>query len=121
MDYDALLPQLRDPESFTGRVARGMNELIGLADSEPSLHFRGEEAQMIPLAEGVPVAAVENRCGEAMSRILVNLSEAPQRVILPLPGGIGPLKDRIGGGVFEPGSAEGLTLALPPYGRLWLV
>jgi hypothetical protein len=100
-----------------------MNELIGLADSEPSLHFRGEEAQMIPLADHVPVAAVENRCGDAVSRILVNLSEAPRGVTLPLPEGTGPLQDRISGAVLknETGVDGGLTLELPPYGRLWLV
>jgi len=123
VDYDALLPQLRDPDSFTGRVARGMNELIGLADSEPSLHFRGEEAQIIEPGDNVPVAAVENRCGDAVSRILVNLSGEPQRITLPLPAGTGALNDRISGGRLTAGldGNGGLTLELAPYGRLWLV
>ena len=119
---DDIEPALGDPGSFTGRVVRGMNDLIALVDSDPALSFRGHEASFIRQPEGSQVAVIKNSCGESESLALINLGGSPAFAGIPAEAADGAgrgMYDNIGKKKISP---EGglLKAELPPFGRMWL-
>ncbi|MBI9101433.1 MAG: hypothetical protein JEY99_03380 [Spirochaetales bacterium] len=118
-DYDEILPLLEDPFSFTSRVATGINTLIGLVDSDPALHFRGEEASVVDLPSGAPVAAILNSCGEDSTITIVNLSEDTLTVSVPLTTDSVLMIDHFTGDEI-PVTDGRVSLKLGPFGRMWL-
>ena len=122
-DYDAVAAILEKKDSFEYRVAKGINNLIALADSDPALFYRGNEAEYINLEGNVPAAVLINSCGEAVSLTAVNLTAEKTYAVIPaekLPfKGAGKLFDNISDlDIAVTGS--GLKLEVEPFGRLWL-
>ena len=104
-----------------------MNDLIALVDSDPALHFRGAEAQVLaPLEESGPGAAavVHCSCGDNDSLVIVNLSGRRQTVAFdPKAARFDHgtrLYDNIAGREHSRGEDGCIRLALEPFQRLWL-
>ncbi len=126
-NYDELERLLTDPGSFESRIARGINDLIALADSDPALHFRGSEAEILPAAkneEKDPAAVVHCSAPGADTLIIINLTCERQeaRVELSRAGMAGSvsLYDNISGSSIELVRNNRLELFLEPCRRLWL-
>jgi len=130
-DFDRLASLISDPETFEHRVARGMNDLIALVDSDPALHFRGSEAEVLePLEQSTEesVALVHCSCAAAHSLIAVNVTGQRQSVAVdagaaglasgPAPGN--RLYDNIEGREVARSEDGTLRLTLDPFQRLWL-
>ena len=122
-DYDWLLPQLEDDKSFISRISAGINNLIALVDSDPALHFRGNEAELLDTPDGFPAAVILNSCGDSRSIAVVNLDDGETALSLSAEDagfrGADRLYDNISGEWIntEGGKPE---LRLPAFGRLWL-
>jgi hypothetical protein len=126
-DLDSVAALLEDSATFEHRVARGMNDLIALVDSDPALHFRGAEAEVLePHSAGTPeaVALVHCSCAGDHTLIVVNVTEEPQSLTLqPATAGFAPgtsLYDNINNGRFALRGDGMISLALEPFQRLWL-
>lgn len=129
-DYAKVAERLGDPNTIANRIAKGMNELIGIVDADPSLDPRGNEARVLPVFDGEgrpPVAAVFN-AHSAQTLTVVNLDHRPVAVHIgidlddPVPSGP-PAKgwfDNIGGRWIRMGPPARISLTLEPYQRLWL-
>ncbi|MDC7126700.1 MAG: hypothetical protein PQJ46_14105, partial [Spirochaetales bacterium] len=116
IDFDELLPKLQDSESFEARISQGINNLIALVDSDPALHYRGAEAELVPLSENIPVAVIKNNCGKDSSITVVNLSSKTVNVEIPCEG---MSFNNITGKDLS--NAKGFVKTeLMPYERLWL-
>ena len=127
-DYDQIIKELDNPGSFISTVAGGINDLIGIVDSDPAMHFRGSEAEVLETPDGAPAAAVLNRCERDFSITLVNLSDEPVEFELKLPelGGQSPgrydpekLSDRISSKAVEVLNRS-VRIRLEGFGRMWL-
>ena len=82
-DYDFLKKIFSDPDSFHSKIAKHINNLIALADTDPALHFRGNEAEMI--STGNPaVACIYNHCREDYTYTLINTSGEKQTISVDL-------------------------------------
>lgn len=116
LDLDELLPRLKYPQGFEALVSRGVNNLIALVDSDPAMHFRGNEAD--PQKGDFPdsVAVIRNRCGNAESLTLVNLCERTESFRIAT-GGLN-FDNITGRRLSEDGT--GTRILLEPYGRMWL-
>ncbi|MDC7225333.1 MAG: hypothetical protein PQJ61_01060 [Spirochaetales bacterium] len=123
VNYDELLSKLEFKKSFEARLVKRMNNLIALVDSDPALHFRGEEACLIQAPEGVPVALIGNRCGEARSLCAVNLSgDTVNLLIDPVDAGFSDASsviDNISGREFDMIDGK-INIIMEPYARMWL-
>jgi len=122
VNFDDLAPKLSDRGSFESAVARGINNLIALVDSDPALHFRGNEASLVELKSDIPVAVISNSCGESRSIAVVNLSEYEITFTLPLSGtgfdGAKFLYDNISCHEVQ-SDGNVLKTELAPFGRMW--
>lgn len=116
VNLDELLPRLQNKNSFENKIVRGINNLIALVDTDPALHFRGNEAELLALPSNLPVAVIKNSCGGSSSLAVVNLSDKALILSLELEGTI---YDNISRKIIqaEPGLAK---LMLEPFGRMWL-
>ena len=105
-EYDETVRRLEEPGGFEGKAAKELNNLIAVVDSDPALHYRGNEAEVlqpagsgsravgaagsVELPEGaegaaaVPAALVHNRCGSNHSLAVVNLTPRRIEVAVPL-------------------------------------
>jgi len=130
-DFDILAALIRDPDTFEHRIARAMNDLIALVDSDPALHFRGGEAEVLaPLSESTPeaVAVVHCSCADDHTLVVVNVSAEEQLLVIdPGAAGLaagwppgGSLYDNIAGGEVTRGEDGNLSLTLEPFQRMWL-
>jgi hypothetical protein len=138
-DFDTLARLIGAHDTFEHRIARGMNDLIALVDSDPALHFRGREAEILePLEQSTPEAAalVHCSCADDHTLVVVNVSEEQQSLLIdPKAAGLaagssqdgsqngppdGPPYDNIAGGMVRPGEEGNLALTLEPYQRMWL-
>ena len=108
---------LRQPESFEGILARGMNRLIAVVSADPALNYRGGEAKLASVGGCPHVAAVWNECGGRRSCTVVNLTGSSADAVVDAPGGV--YTDSIAGGEY-PAAGGKLRFHLPPFGRLWL-
>jgi hypothetical protein len=126
-DYDSLAALIREPATFEHRIARGMNDLIALVDSDPALHFRGREAQVLsPLSESTHGAVALVHCSSADDHtlVVVNVSDKGQSIEVD-PGAAGfatgsALYDNIAGREIARGESGNLAVTLEPFQRLWL-
>lgn len=126
-DYHQLETLISDPKTFEHRIARGINGLIALVDSDPALHFRGNEAEvLVPLEESAPgaVAVVHCSCAKDHTAIVINVSKERQWVrIDPATGGLDRGKtfyDNIAGREVTLDDNGTVSLTLDPYQRMWL-
>ena len=122
-NYDEVSNLLKDKNSFESKIAKGINNLIALVDSDPALFYRGSEAEYINLKDGIRAAVIANRCREDVTLSVVNLSSEKTVVNIPaekLPfKSAGKVYDNLEG-VDIAVSVTGLELELKPFGRLWL-
>ena len=124
-DLEDLEQLLADPDSVHGRITRGMNSLIALVDSDPALHHRGKEAELIPCTDSSrPVAVVHNSYGDYRTVVLVNVGQNTEAVTVDiresLPNGDGAVFDNIDGRDVPIGADGRIALAVQPYQRMWL-
>jgi len=130
-DLDTLAATISDPSTFEHRTARGMNDLIALVDSDPALHFRGSEAEVLrPRSESTPeaVAVVHCSCADDHTLVVVNVSGEGQSVVIDAgaaglssgspPGG--SLYDNIAGSEVACGEDGSVALTLEPFQGMWL-
>ncbi len=118
-DYDDAAKKLSDEKSFEARAARHINNLIALVDSDPALNYRGREARVISVSAAA--AAVLNRCGDASTLTVVNLS--PDRLDCDVT--VGPA---VGKGLIDNFSKKRagvtpdgkVTVSLEPFQSVWL-
>ncbi|MBC2714020.1 MAG: hypothetical protein HF978_01815 [Desulfobacteraceae bacterium] len=121
-DYALLKTKLSDPESFVHKTAKGINNLIALVDADPSLHFLGNEAELI--STGNPaVACIHNHCGSHHTFVLINTSGQNETISFDLSKIDRALpKTLIDHFNHRPIDLkdEKLTLEPGPFQRLWL-
>ena len=121
-DYAILKAKLSDPNSFHSKIAKGINNLIALVDADPALHFRGNEAEMIPTGNPA-VACIHNHCGKHRTFALISTSGENQTISIDLSS-----KDLALPETFMDHFSQQtinikdsmLPLVLSPYQRLWL-
>jgi hypothetical protein len=118
--------QLADTASIEHRIAKGVNNIIALVDSDPSLSFRGNEASG-PLAAGDPpppsVAMV--RCSsDVHTLVIVNIGQGREEITInPVEFGLSrgqALFDNISGLTVEPDPAGTIAVILKPFQCFWL-
>ena len=135
-DYDRLANLISDPGTFEHHIARGMNDLIALVDSDPALHFRGREAEVLtPLSESSheAAAAVHCSCADDHTLVVVNVSAEEQSLVIDPgaawlsagspPGGFASGSapyDNFSGSEVPRAEDGNLALTLEPYQRMWL-
>ncbi|MBN2553805.1 MAG: hypothetical protein JXB06_13590 [Spirochaetales bacterium] len=130
-DFDSLAARIEDSDTLEHRIARGMNDLIAVVDSDPALHFRGREAEVLaPLSESTPdaVALVHCCCTDAHTLVVVNVSDSEQSVVVDpgaaglaagSPSGGGPYDNLAGRKLVRAGDGS-LALGLEPFQSMWL-
>jgi len=126
-NFSHLASLINDPDTFEHRIARGINDLIVLVDSDPALHFRGHEAEVLtPIEESTPgaVAVVHCSCAKDHTVVVINVSKERQSVRID-PGGAGldrgeTLYDNIAGREVSRGENGEFALTLDPFQRMWL-
>jgi hypothetical protein len=130
-DFDTLASLISDSGTFEHSIARGMNDLIALVDSDPALHFRGREAEVIaPLSESTPqaVALVHCSCADDHTLVVVNVSAEEQSLVIdPGAAGLaagsppsGALYDNVADRQLTTDQDGNLALTLEPFQRMWL-
>ena len=130
-NFETLAGLISDRETFEHRIARGMNDLIALVDSDPALHFRGREARILqPLAQSTPEAAalVHCACADDHTLVVVNVTAEKQSLVIdPQTAGLavgsppgGSLYDNIAGSEISRRGDGHLDLNLEPFQRMWL-
>ncbi len=120
----SLEEQLTDPDSIEYRIARGVNNLIALIDSDAALSPCGNEAAVSAVAGQPESVALVYCSGDVYTLVAVNLSENRETVTIdPAKFGFTPhraLFDNIGGRSVVPDADGTVSLELGPFGRLWL-
>lgn len=126
-DFNRLASLISDPNTFEHRIARGINDLIALVDSDPALHFRGNEAEVLtPIEESTPgaVAVVHCSCAKDHTVVVINVSKEQQSVrIGPAAAGLDrgkTLYDNIAGREVPRRENGAVALTLDPFQRMWL-
>ena len=130
-DYDRIAALIGDPDSFEHHIARGMNDLVALVDSDPALHFRGREAEVLtPLQESTPESAalVHCFCAEDHTLVVVNVSGYRQSLVVDAGAAgldtsatlAGALFDNIANREVARAEHGALALNLEPFQRMWL-
>ena len=126
-DYDELESRLMNPASVQHKIARGMNNLIALVDSDPALGFRGNEAEVVFPTDAAcpkPLAGIHNSCGSRHTLVVVNVGAKEETVTIDLGayglGGRGALFENIKGMDIAIEADGRMNLVFQPYGRLWL-
>lgn len=120
--YDRLEEQLNDPDTVFSKIAKGINTLIAIVDADPAMHFRGNEAKMIPTGNPA-VACIHNQWDNHHSIILVSTSQKHEAVSIDLSG----IKQAMPAALIDQFSQKSvdlkddqLKLDLEPYHRSWL-
>jgi len=121
-DYAILKTKLSDPASIHYKIAKGINNLIALVDADPSLDFRGNEADLI--STGNPaVACIHNHCNTEHTFAVINTSGPHEKISINL----SVIDQALPETVMDHFSQQTLnikdgmlTLAVSPYQRLWL-
>jgi hypothetical protein len=124
-DRKTLEKLISDPARVEYWIAKQMNNLIALVDSDPSFHPRGNEARPTIDAKMPAVAFVHNFYEDHHTLIIVNTSEKTAKVQIHLPDcGLGQsehLVDNITGmPVPRPSGSEKITLDIKPFDRYWI-
>ena len=126
-NFNHLASLISDPNTFEHRIARGINDLIALVGSDPALHFRGNEAEVLtPIKENTPgaVAVVHCSCAKDHTVVVINVSKEQQSVrIDPARADLDRgtmLYDNIAGREVSRGENGAVALTLDPFQRMWL-
>jgi len=126
-DSQALEKLIQDNTSFQHIIAKGINNIIALVDSDPALNFRGNEAEAsLPPDDDscLSVAVIHNFYNDHHTLVIVNIGQSLEEITIDsdtfgLPGRQ-PLFDNISCHSVQPGADEKLTITLQPYQRMWL-
>lgn len=124
-DRKTLEKLISDPARVEYWIAKQMNNLIALVDSDPSFHPRGNEARPMIDAKMPAVAFVHNFYEDHHTLIIVNTSEKTAKVQIHLPDyGLGQseiLMDNITAAPVPGNSAnKEITLEIEPFDRYWI-
>ncbi len=116
--------KLADPATVAYVIARGLNNLIALVDTDPALGPRGREAAVPDLAD-LPSGVVAVYCAaDTRSLVIVNLTTHPKTVtIKPAKFKLPPhraLFDNLGSRSIPPAANGLVTLVLAPFERYWI-
>ncbi len=126
-DFMALEKQMNDSESVHHSIAKGINNLIALVDSDPALNFRGSEADAsLSLGDAPPlsVAVVHNSYENHHTLIIVNVGQNSEQIRL-YPESFGfsrspDLFDNIKGRAIPLDPEGNLSITVQPFQRMWL-
>jgi sucrose phosphorylase len=122
IDEQALYALLGDRRSWAHRVAARFRRLVRRRIRTPAFHPNGGQ-RMLDAGEAVFAVRRTSPDGAQIVVALTNVTDAPQRVVLPpeeLGGAGGPWRDLVTGRRL-PGQPRGLEAILRPYEVLWLV
>jgi hypothetical protein len=116
---------ISDPSRLEYWIAKQMNNLIALVDSDPSFHPRGNEARVAVDAKIPAVALVHNFFEDHHTLVIVNTSEKAERVPIHLPDyGLDHSRDLIDNITAVPVSRNSggkkITLETKPFDRYWI-
>jgi hypothetical protein len=126
-DFLTLKHQLNDKSSLKSKIARKMNNLIALVDSDPALHYTGEEARIIAKTAAErpeSVAIVQNRCAPDETLVVINLGPRAEQVTIHADAfqqsKSATLYDNISAKSITISQNNHLAFVLQPYQRMWL-
>ncbi|MBL0700158.1 MAG: hypothetical protein JJV92_04690 [Desulfosarcina sp.] len=122
-DFKELEKRLSDPVSLQHKIAKGINNIIALADMDPALHFRGNEAEA-GISPAKSVALIHNSCSEHHTLVIVNVKQNRETITIDL-GAYGlnksrSLFDNIEGKIVQIAPDGKLYLPVQPYQGMWL-
>ncbi len=127
LDLRELEKRLSDTDSTTHAINRGINDIIALVDSDPALHFRGNEAEAsLSSDDDAPksVAVIHNSCGDHYSIAVVNTGQSQEKATIDLQRfgllGLPILFDNIARETISLDEKGELVLNLQPFQRKWL-
>jgi glucosylglycerate phosphorylase len=118
-DEAALMRLLDDPECWVSHVARGMRRLVRRRIGQPAFHPNA--SQQVLDADPAVFALRRERTGVQVVIALTNVTDQPVRVRLPCTAGEAHTvwRDVLSRARYQ--AQDGvLSLALPPYGVVWL-
>ena len=126
-DFRELEKLLSNPDALQHKIAKGINNIIALADADPALHFRGNESEAALSSGADPaksVAVIHNSYNEHHTLIIVNVKESRETVSVDL-GAYGlheslSFFDNIEGRIIPAASDGKLYLSVQPYQSMWL-
>ncbi len=126
-DFKELEKRLSDPASLHHKFAKGINNIIALADTDPALHFRGNEAEAALSSGAGPaksVAVIHNSYYEHYTLIIVNVKQSRETITVDL-GAYGlheslSLFDNVEGRIVPAAPDGKLYLSIQPYQSMWL-
>ena len=116
---------LHDPSHVEYWIARQMNNMIALVDSDPSMQPRGNEARVREVSGMPSVALVHTSFQHHNTLIVVNTSNEGKSIPIQLPDfDLDPQEDLFenitGKTIPNPQKSDQLTLEIEPYHRLWI-
>lgn len=115
--YPDLVARLRDPASREARILTALRHLLEVRAAHPAFHPQTPQ-EVLDL--GPAFFALRRDHPEQPLYALVNLTDRPQEVLLPVERAAPQWRDLISEGLFTAGP-QGLPLTLEPYQALWLV
>ncbi|MCK5784857.1 MAG: hypothetical protein KAH06_10435, partial [Desulfobacterales bacterium] len=121
-DYNLLKKILSDPNSIHSAIAKGINNLIALVDTDPALDFRGNEAEIIPTGNPA-VACIHNHCGNDHTISLINTSGKIENISIDLASKNLALPETLMDHFTQkpiPVKDKKIMMELFPYQRSWL-
>jgi len=115
--YPNLEARLSTPDDRAARILAAYRHLLEVRALHPAFH---PQAPQTVLDLGPALVALRRGAPEGPLYALVNLTDRPQEVLLPLEHPAPRWRDLIAEGVYQAGP-QGLPLTLVPYQSLWLV
>ncbi|MBW1893626.1 MAG: hypothetical protein JRI91_08020 [Deltaproteobacteria bacterium] len=126
-DYQKLENLSKDNTSIQYRIAKGINNIIALVDSDPALNFRGNEAEArLPSGDNPSksVAVIHTFYQNHHTLIVVNIGQRAEEITIDLDrfnlSDRQSLFDNINGQKIMSGADGKLAMTLQPYQRLWI-
>ncbi len=126
-DINELEKLISDPGSVHYSIAKGINNLIALVDSDPALNFRGNEARAELSSGGDPslsVAVVYNSYGDYQTLVIVNIGQKTEQITIDSNAfdkvGWPTLFDNICGREVKSGADGNISMTVQPFQRMWL-
>ncbi len=126
-DFKALEKLISDHGSVHHIIAKGLNNLIALVDSDPALNFRGNEAEATLSSDDdfpLSVAVIHNSYKDHQTMIVVNVGQNPEQITID-PESFGfsdrpDLFDNINGQSLQLGMDGKISTTIQPFQRIWL-
>jgi len=124
-DFEELKKSIENPNSITYKIAKGMNNLIALVDSDPAMHFRGKEAEAFNYSSGslASVIIVHNSYDSNPNLVIINVGNKTKTLTINIEDyGIKNQKSLFDNILNKeiPVTKGILKLEIEPFGRVWL-